>query len=120
MKRRTNINKTKTKQLNYFVFNFKDPSSSFSNTRHSAIRLKHLPAGSVHFETVIETDLLGSVIQEINGIEPGLIGYRKDDEDKNIMFFTKDVDAKNLPKVGDKVSVDAIQLRQSCRCMLVN
>lgn len=87
-----------------FVF-FQDPSSSFSNSRQSAIRLKHLPSGSVQFESVIETTVPGNVVQDTNGAEPGLIGYSKDGQQKNIIFFTKDCDPKNVPRLGDKVII---------------
>lgn len=38
-----------------------DPSSSFSNTRFSGIRIKHVPVGTVHFETLIKSDMEGSL-----------------------------------------------------------
>ncbi|KAG6462999.1 hypothetical protein O3G_MSEX013592 [Manduca sexta] len=43
-----------------------DPVSTFSNmnTRQSAIRIKHLPAGSVHFETLVDRGLRGVVAKE--------------------------------------------------------
>lgn len=87
--------------IKYFLF--QDPPTFFSSTRQSAIRLKHLPPGTVQFETVTETDLLGTIIQDVNGIDPGLIGYTDDDQEKSIIFFTKDCDAKNIPKLNDKV-----------------
>lgn len=65
--------------------------------------MKHLPPGSVQFETVIESDVLGSVIQDTNGNEPGLIGYLKDGQQKSIIFFIKDCDPKSIPNLGDKV-----------------
>lgn len=37
-----------------------DPTSSFSNPRLSAIRIKHLPEGTVKFETLIENDVEGN------------------------------------------------------------
>lgn len=86
------------------LFVVQDPSSSFSNSRQSAIRLKHLPSGSVQFESVIESTVPGSIVQDTNGIEPGLIGYLKDGQQKNIIFFTKDCDPKSIPTLGDKVS----------------
>lgn len=82
----------------------KDPPTFFSNSRHSAIRLKHLPIGSVQFETVIESDVSGDIIQDVSGLDPGLIGYSNKDEQQNIIFFTKDCDPKNIPRLGDKVS----------------
>jgi cold shock CspA family protein len=36
-----------------------DPTSSFSNPRLSAIRIKHLPEGTVKFETLIESGIEG-------------------------------------------------------------
>lgn len=65
--------------------------------------MKHLPPGSVQFETVIESDVLGNVIQDTNGNEPGLIGYLKDGQQKSIIFFVKDCDPKSIPNLGDKV-----------------
>lgn len=84
------------------IFSFfpKDPSSSFSNTRQSAIRLKHLPMGTVTFQTIIEKDILGTVSQDTNSMEPGLISYG---QQKSIIFFSKDCDPKHIPKLGDKV-----------------
>ena len=86
------------------VLDLQDPTSSFSNNRQSAIRLKHLPPGSVQFETIIELDVLGNVIQNTNGNEPGLIGYLKEGQQKSIIFFTKDCDSKSIPKLGDEVN----------------
>jgi hypothetical protein len=85
--------------------NFQDPSSSFSNARQSGIRLKHLPSGTVQFETIIESNVLGNVIKEISDNEPGLIGYMKDEEEKSIIFFSKDCMFKNIPKLNNKVSI---------------
>lgn len=60
-----------------------------------------MPAGTVQFETIIETDILGTVIQDTSSVEPGLIGYG---QQKSIIFFSKDCDPKNIPKLNDKVS----------------
>lgn len=64
-----------------------------------------MPPGSVQFETIIETDVLGTVIEDTNGNEPGLIRYSKDDEEKSIIFFTKDCNSKVAPKLNDKVCI---------------
>lgn len=92
---------------NYLFSFYKDPSSSFSNTRQSAIRLKHLTMGTVLFQTIIEKDILGTVIQDTNSMEPGLIGYG---QQKSIIFFSKDCDPKHIPKLGDKVNLYKIIL----------
>lgn len=36
-------------------------------------------------------------------MDPGLIGYTKNGQQNNIIFFTKDCDSKVIPKLGDKV-----------------
>ncbi|XP_046470735.1 RNA-binding protein Unr [Neodiprion pinetum] len=97
-----------------------DPSSSFSNSRQSAIRLTHLPSGSVQFESVIETTVPGSIVQDINGIEPGLIGYLKDGQQKNIIFFTKDCDPKSIPRLGDKVTFNICQVKRNKELVAVD
>lgn len=65
--------------------------------------MKHLPGGTVQFETIIEKDLMGTIIQGINGVVPGLIGYTKDSQQKSVIFFSKDCSPKNIPRLGDKV-----------------
>ncbi|XP_011499122.1 PREDICTED: cold shock domain-containing protein E1 [Ceratosolen solmsi marchali] len=90
-----------------------DPSSSFSNARQSGIRLKHLPSGTVQFETIIESNVLGNVIKEISDNEPGLIGYLKDEQEKNIIFFSKDCNFKNIPKLNDKVRFNICQVKSN-------
>ncbi|KAK0082024.1 hypothetical protein PV325_011228 [Microctonus aethiopoides] len=97
-----------------------DPPTFFSSTRQSAIRLKHLPPGTVQFETVTETDLLGTIIQDVNGIDPGLIGYTDDDQQKSIIFFTKDCDAKNIPKLNDKVKFSICQVKRNKELVAVD
>ncbi|XP_012137903.1 cold shock domain-containing Unr isoform X2 [Megachile rotundata] len=97
-----------------------DPSSSFSNNRQSAIRLKHLPAGTVQFETIIEKDILGTIIQGINGIEPGLIGYMKDNQQRSVIFFSKDCDPKNIPRLGDKVQFSICQVKRNKELVAVD
>ncbi|XP_012279281.1 cold shock domain-containing protein E1 [Orussus abietinus] len=97
-----------------------DPSSSFSNTRQSAIRLKHLPSGTVQFETVIDANIEGNVIQEVSGMEPGLLGYFKYGQPKNIIFFAKDCDSKNIPKLGDKVQFSICQVKRNKELVAVD
>ncbi|KAK2581303.1 hypothetical protein KPH14_008082 [Odynerus spinipes] len=97
-----------------------DPSSSFSYTRPSAIRLKHLPTGTVEFETIIEKDLQGNVVEDTNGVQRGLIGYTKDNQQKVIMFFSKDCDPKNIPRVGDKVHFSICQVKRNKELVAVD
>ncbi|XP_017787801.1 PREDICTED: cold shock domain-containing protein E1 [Habropoda laboriosa] len=97
-----------------------DPSSSFSNNRQSAIRLKHLPAGTVQFETIIEKDLLGTIILGINASVPGLIGYTKENQQKDVIFFIKDCDPKNIPRLGDKVQFSICQVKRNKELVAVD
>lgn len=73
--------------------------------RHSAIRLKHLTNGTVQFETVTETNILGYVFECANGNEPGLLGYQENNDEKTIIYFNKDCNSKNYPKLNDKVRI---------------
>lgn len=66
--------------------------------------------GTVSFQTIIEKDILGTVIQDTNSMEPGLIGYG---QQKSIIFFSKDCDPKHIPKLGDKVNLYKIILNFS-------
>jgi hypothetical protein len=95
-----------------------DPDSSFSNTKHSAIRIKHLPEGSVQFETLIQSNVEGLVTREApkspiksqERTEGGVITYEEPDGGKKtIMYFLKDCD--KAPRVGDKIRFNICQVR---------
>lgn len=96
-----------------------DQSSTYSNNRQSAIRMKPLPAGTVQFETRIESNLTGSVTKDIpsswasrsptktsNGEAPhaesGIITYTFNGAKKTVAFYSKDCE-KQFPRLGDKV-----------------
>lgn len=100
-----------------------DQSSTFSNTRQSAIRMKLLSPGTVQFETRIENNLSGVICKEVpmnnwssrsptknqnghNGDAPesGLITYQVNGVKKTVPFYSKDCDMKHYPRLGDKVS----------------
>ncbi|OAD53512.1 Cold shock domain-containing protein E1 [Eufriesea mexicana] len=97
-----------------------DSSASSSNNRQCAIRLKHLPAGTVQFETIIEEDLLGTIIQGTNGIVPGVIGYTKENQQKNVIFFNKDYEPKNVPRIGAKVQFSICQVKRNKELVAVD
>ncbi|KAG5677382.1 hypothetical protein PVAND_007146 [Polypedilum vanderplanki] len=98
-----------------------DPTSSFTNPRLSAIRIKHLPEGTVKFETLIETGVEGVVTREapkspvkLNGqerslerTEGGVITYGIGNNKKTIMYFLKDCDKP--PRCGDHVKFNICQ-----------
>lgn len=104
-----------------------DQTSTYSNNRQSAIRMKRLPVGTVQFEALVESDVSGFVSKEIppqawtnrsptkslNGAqtgngdhlaEAGQISYQSGEGKKTVVFFLKDCDPKQFPKFGDKVS----------------
>lgn len=106
-----------------------DQSTTFSNSRQSAIRMQRLPAGTVQFETKSEKSVFGVVVKEIvtnwnnrspmksqnghNGETPaepsGLISYKNHGSKKVIPFYSKDCD-KRFPRVGDKVITFSLHL----------
>jgi hypothetical protein len=47
----------------HFLVSFQD-QSSFSSSRQSAIRIKHLPPGTVQFETITEKNVTGVIGKE--------------------------------------------------------
>lgn len=94
-----------------------DPTSSFSNPRLSAIRIKHVPEGTVKFETLIESGIEGVVTREApkspvksqERTEGGVITYGTGINKKTIMYFLKDC-AKS-PRIGDAVKFNICQVR---------
>ncbi|XP_061723001.1 cold shock domain-containing protein E1 [Cydia pomonella] len=105
-----------------------DPVTSFSNmnTRQSAIRIKHLPPGSVHFETLVERGVRGVVTKEAqlysSNSSPtrnpppeynGVISCQINGAKKNLTYMAKKCDSKMLPRVGDKVIFDIYQVKRT-------
>ncbi|KAL4717709.1 hypothetical protein ACJJTC_000858 [Scirpophaga incertulas] len=103
-----------------------DPLSSFSNmsSRQSAIRIKHLPNGTVQFETLVECGVRGHVTKEAqpppNGsptrpshIDSGIITCQINGVKKAVSFTTKKCESKLLPRVGDKVTLDVYQVKRT-------
>lgn len=94
-----------------------DPSSSYTNTRLNAIRIKHLPPGSVQFETLVESNLEGVITREapkspaksLERTEGGVITYIQGNNKKNIMYFLKDCDKP--PRVAENVRFDIYQVK---------
>lgn len=96
-----------------------DQTSTFSNNRQSAIRMKLLASGTVQFEVTTETNMSGVVTKDIpnswasrsptknqNGehvAESGSITYQLNGIKKTVPFYSKDCDVRHFPKHGDKV-----------------
>ncbi|XP_063227409.1 cold shock domain-containing protein E1-like isoform X2 [Bacillus rossius redtenbacheri] len=118
--------------------------TSFSNSRQSAIRIKHLPAGTVQFEVMVERGVSGVVSKEgqlpggwssrsptkssnqspanttEKSGEPGVIQYQTNGTKKSLFFLPKDCDPKNLPRVGDKVEFNICQVKRSKELVAVD
>ncbi|XP_052862597.1 cold shock domain-containing protein E1 [Anopheles cruzii] len=103
-----------------------DPGSSFANNRQSAIRIKHLPASTVKFETLIESNVDGIVSREApkspiksqERTEGGVITYGDGQTKKTIMYFLKDCDKP--PRVGDKVRFNICQVKRNKELIATN
>ncbi|GFG28196.1 hypothetical protein Cfor_07844 [Coptotermes formosanus] len=95
--------------------------SSFSNSRQSAIRIKHLPAGTVQFETITEKNVCGTVGNcEKSSTETGVINYDVSGTKKTIFFYSKDCDPKNFPRIGDKVEFSICQVKRNKELLAVD
>lgn len=103
-----------------------DPTSSFSNTRFSAIRIKHLTAGTVQFETLVKSDVEGvisreapkSPIKSLDRTEGGVITYTESNTKKTIMYFLKD--CEKSPRVGDIVKFNIFQVKRNKELIAIN
>lgn len=119
--------------------------SSFSNSRQSAIRIKHLPPGTVQFETITEKNVPGVVGKEAppppggwgsrsptkggsqtvgncekSSTESGVINYEVNGTKKTIFFYSKDCDPKNFPRIGDKVEFSICQVKRNKELLAVD
>lgn len=103
-----------------------DPGSSFANNRQSGIRIKHLPVGTVKFETLVESNVEGVVSREApkspiksqERTEGGVITYGQGPNKKTIMYFLKDCDKP--PRVGDKVGFNICQVKRNKELIATN
>lgn len=103
-----------------------DPNSSYTNTRFNAIRIKHLSAGSVQFETLVESNLEGVITREApkspvksqERTEGGVITYIQGNNKKTIMYFLKD--CEKPPRVGDNVRFDIYQVKRNKEMIAIN
>lgn len=111
-----------------------DPSTP---NRQNAIRILHLPQGTVKFETVLHENVNGIVEKEPssqwsrspsktgeNGIkgkdaDPGVISYQLNGTTETINFYIKDCDIRNIPKVGDKVEFNISESKRNSQKIAV-
>lgn len=103
-----------------------DPTSSFANSRQNAIRIKHLPEGTVEFETLIEKNVEGVITREapkspgksLERTEGGVITYDSEETKKTIMYFLKDCD--KIPRMGDQVRFNICQVKRNKELIAIN
>ncbi|XP_063697366.1 cold shock domain-containing protein E1 [Culicoides brevitarsis] len=103
-----------------------DPASSYPNTRYTAIRIKHLPVGTVQFETLVESGLEGVITREApkspvktqERTDGGVISYIQGNNKKTIMYFLKD--CEKPPRVGDNVRFDIYQVKRNKELIAIN
>ncbi|KAF2881106.1 hypothetical protein ILUMI_25072 [Ignelater luminosus] len=118
-----------------------DQTSTYTNNRQSAIRMKRLPASSVQFETTVDNEVTGIIYKEIsphnwsnrsptknqnnqNGntdvLESGLISYQVNGIKKTIPYYSKDCDSKQFPRFGDKVQFNINQVKRNKELVAVD
>lgn len=106
-----------------------DPVTTFHskmNNRQSGIRIKHLPSGTVKFETLIEHGARGVISKEAavcstsssptrTPVEQnGLINWQVNQQTKkSIPYLFKKCGSKMLPRVGDLVTFDVFQVKRT-------
>ncbi|XP_037906912.1 cold shock domain-containing protein E1 isoform X3 [Hermetia illucens] len=97
-----------------------------NNSRLSAIRIKHLPAGTVQFETLVASNVEGVITREApkspvksqDRVEGGVISYAQGDILKTIMYFLKD--CEKPPRMGNNVRFDICLVKWNKELIAVN
>ncbi|XP_054273916.1 cold shock domain-containing protein E1 isoform X2 [Macrosteles quadrilineatus] len=129
-------------EVEFTVVQEPNSSSTYgSNSRQSAVRIKHLPPGTVKFETLVEEGLSGVVTKEPpsswgsrsptknNSLspgsnekppEPGTITYQSNGTKKTIPFYYKDCDPRNTPHQNDKVEFSISQVKRNKELIATN
>lgn len=90
------------------------PVSGFSNSgsnKPSAIRIKHLPQGTVRFETLLERGVRGHVVRDLQDANSGLI--ERNGTKTTYPFYMSSCETKMRPRVGDKVTFDIYQVKRN-------
>ncbi|ALC43437.1 Unr [Drosophila busckii] len=97
-----------------------EPGLAYNNSRLQAIRIQHLPANSVQFETLMASAIeAGCVTREApkspiksqDRVEGGVITYEHGDAKKTIMYFLKD--CEKPPRIGERVRFDIYMLENN-------
>lgn len=99
-----------------------EQGANFANRNFNTIRIKHLPKGSVEFETLVESNVEGVITREApkncgspnksqERIEGGVITYGPANAQKTIMFFLRDCD--KTPRLNDLVRFNVCEVKRS-------
>ncbi|XP_045785005.1 cold shock domain-containing protein E1 isoform X2 [Maniola jurtina] len=104
-----------------------------SNTSQSAIRIKHLPPGTVKFETLVERGVRGMITRmpnaypkktssptRVDPTETGLITCQINNSNKNVPYTTKACGGTTGPRVGVKVIFDLYQVKRTKELIALN
>ncbi|XP_013112938.2 cold shock domain-containing protein E1 isoform X2 [Stomoxys calcitrans] len=98
----------------------------YNASRLHAIRIKHLPTGTVQFETLVASNIEGYVTREApkspvksaDRVEGGVITYDHGELKKTIMYFLKD--CEKPPRIGDRVRFDIHLVKRNKELIAVN
>ncbi|XP_005177682.2 cold shock domain-containing protein E1 [Musca domestica] len=98
----------------------------YNASRLHAIRIKHLPPGTVQFETLVANNIEGYVTREApkspvksqDRVEGGVITYDHGELKKTIMYFLKD--CEKPPRIGDRVRFDIYLVKRNKELIAVN
>ncbi|XP_055378743.1 cold shock domain-containing protein E1 isoform X2 [Condylostylus longicornis] len=103
-----------------------EPGSTYNSSRLCAIRIKHLPHGTVQFETLVVSNIEGVITREApkspvksqDRVEGGVISYDQNDTKKTIMYFLKD--CEKPPRIGSRVRFDICLVKRNKELIAVN
>lgn len=98
-----------------------EQGTNFANRNFNIIRIKHLPKGSVEFETLVEGNVEGVITREAPMIsspiksqertEGGVITYGPANDQKTIMYFLRD--CEKVPRLNDLVRFNICEVKRS-------
>ncbi|XP_023294423.2 cold shock domain-containing protein E1 [Lucilia cuprina] len=98
----------------------------YNTSRLHGIRIKHLPTGTVQFETLMASNIEGYITREApkspvksqDRVEGGVITYEHGELKKTIMYFLKD--CEKPPRIGDRVRFDIYLVKRNKELIAVN
>ncbi|TMW52825.1 hypothetical protein DOY81_002092 [Sarcophaga bullata] len=98
----------------------------YNTSRLHGIRIKHLPPGTVQFETLVVGNIEGFITREApkspvksqDRVEGGVITYEHGELKKTIMYFLKD--CEKPPRIGDRVRFDIYLVKRNKELIAVN